>query len=144
MNTITTIGRLVADPEVREVNGSNVTTFRLASTTNTRDRSADDPNAMITNFYRVTVWGKSGDAIMKYMKKGDEMAVSGELVIRHYKTQDGKDATSVEINATSTMFLRKKGSGSSDNSSDIQHTSNTPKATAPAAPAAASDDDLPF
>lgn len=135
MNKLTTIGRLVADPEAKHAGNYDIVEFRMASTTATKERDSDD---YISNFYTVTVWSKNkGDYIMKYIKKGDMVAVSGDLTVRNFKKTDGTTATSLNVTSNDVELLRRKGDGNGTATQNTTHTSQP-------APSAVDPDDLPF
>ena len=134
VNKITTVGRLVADPEARQAGSYPLTEIRIASPTMTKQRDSDE---YVSNFYRVTIWNKNRcEYVMKNVKKGDLVLVSGDLTIQMYKKTDGTTATSIDITATDVELMRHKGDGNS----------NAPATTpAPAKKVeAATEDDLPF
>jgi len=134
VNKITTVGRLVADPEARQAGSYPIAEIRIASPTATKQRNSEE---YITNFYRVTIWNKNRcEYVLKNLKQGDMVCVSGDLTINMYKKTDGTTATSIDITATDVELMRRKGDGSS----------SAPTATpAPAKkPEIAMEDDLPF
>lgn len=124
MNSIAISGRLGADPEIRQVGDSRVTTFRLAETTSRKGQDG----SYITNWYRCDAWGKTGETCAKYLHKGDPVTVTGELMIRNYKDKSGQDRTSVEVKIDRFAFGGKSQA--------------TAQQTVPAPQE--SDDDLPF
>lgn len=72
------IGNLVADPEVRTIEGrytGSVTQFRVATSTAQKDA---DGNYM-TNYYSVSYWGTPGENLAKKAHKGDRVMVTGSL-----------------------------------------------------------------
>lgn len=153
MNQINVIGRLTRDPESRSVGNSTVVSFTLAAPTNTKDKAAANGSggaasngsggaaaAYVTNFYRVEIWGKRGETILQYAKQGDEIAVSGELTLRKYKTTQGADAWSFDIEANSFTLLRKKGA-SVENSGGSGGSANGPQSRRSAP---VEDEGLPF
>ena len=144
MNQINVIGRLTRDPESRSVGSSTVVSFTLAAPTNTKDQAAANGSgggaaAYVTNFYRVEIWGKRGETILQYAKQGDEIAVSGELTLRKYKTTQGADAWSFDIEANSFTLLRKKGSTVSEGASGGSANGPQSQRSAPV-----EDEGLPF
>lgn len=108
MNNITTIGYLTADPVVNTTpNGQNACKFRLASNNKRRDEN----NNFGTNFYNCTAWGKSGDVIARYFKKGQRILVSGDLTIRDYTDRNGAPRTSVDIDVRDWDFGERNNGG---------------------------------
>lgn len=100
MNKISVYGRVASDVTTQSYNGRNVANFRVASNTHRKDGDKKDEQGRqvyITNFYNVSCWGNTADNAAKYLKKGNRIAVSGDLVIRPYTTQDGRNGTAVEI-----------------------------------------------
>lgn len=135
INKIHTIGRLTADPELKEVNGIQCVNFNLASDTRNKDANGDNT----TNFYRVTGWRKSAEVLAKYLHKGDKIYIEGELVIRTYKNNSGEDRTSVNVTVTEFEFIQTKRNDSnaepsSEKKYDPPRTSETQ----------VDDDELPF
>lgn len=134
MNTITVYGRLSSDVNLHEVGGANVADFNVAGNTRRKDRQTDQ---FITNFYRVNAWRGLGETAAKFLKKGNRVCVSGELVIRPYVDKDGVKRQSVEIDALGIDLVETKA----------ESDGNT-QTSAPAAPAkftpVESPDDLPF
>lgn len=108
-NKVILAGNLVADPEGKVTpNGANYTSLRLAVNrkyVNQRGETVDDPL-----FVNVTVWGKNGDACLKYLSKGRPVLVDGRLQIKRYEGDDGTVRYFTDIVANSVVFL---GSSSS-------------------------------
>lgn len=131
MNKSFVNGRLTADPEVRDANGSSVTHFTVASDTSSKDANGD----YITIFYRCSVWGKRGETCAKYLHKGDRVTVVGEMVPRTYTDKNGQARFSIEIPFSDTVDILF------DKKPDV-----AAPAAKPAAKIAAADteDDLPF
>jgi single-strand DNA-binding protein len=77
MQQITVAGRLSADAETREVQSNTVTSFNLAVDQGWGDKK-------VTNWYRVSVWGKKGSGAAPYLLKGSQVTVVGELEIGEY------------------------------------------------------------
>lgn len=100
MNKIAIIGRLVAEPELRTTtNGINVCTFRVAVNRKFKNDEAD--------FFPVSVWREAGVNCNKYLKKGNQVAVVGQLQIRNYE-QDGVRKMAVDLIADEVEFLTPK------------------------------------
>lgn len=103
------IGRLTADPEVKEVNGRKVATFTVA---------CDDPFSKNgdADFYRCVAWNKTADLAEKHLVKGRLIHVEGRPKNRSYMQQkDGVEYRqySQEIVVNEVTFLDKKESGDS-------------------------------
>lgn len=104
LSTITVIGNVGQDPEMRYTpNGNAVTEFSVA--VNRRSRSRDGEWEDETNWYRVSAWGRLGETVNQYVGKGSPVCVEGRFWVRNYTTQDGREGTSNEINANEVVFL---------------------------------------
>lgn len=93
MNTVTVIGRLGADPEVKiEQDGRARTSFSVAD-----DQGKDKQGAERTNWWRCTAWGKTAEHIGNFFAKGSMIAVTGQLYAREFTGNDGKTRTSLDL-----------------------------------------------
>ncbi|MGM9876995.1 MAG: single-stranded DNA-binding protein [Bacilli bacterium] len=113
MNKAILIGRLTRDPELRTTpTGRNVCQFSVAVSrtfTNANgEREAD--------FINCVVWDKQAENLVKYQKKGNQIAVEGRIQTRNYDDKDGKKVYVTEILASNISFLDSKGTGTSSNS----------------------------
>ena len=115
---IVIMGNLTADPEQRTTpNGRELTSFTIA--VNTRTGAGREEN---TTFYRCTMWGNRGEAIAKYVSKGQQLLVSGTLSARSYQTKDGTERQSLEINVDDFSFVGSRRSQESDAQSKATNT----------------------
>ena len=101
MNKIFLIGRLVANPELKNAfDNVDVCTFAIA--VNYKD--AGKPS-----YFNISVWPK-GDLVptcYKYLQKGARVFVSGRLIINEYLKDDIKKIN-VEVRADEVAFLSPK------------------------------------
>ena len=133
MNKVFLIGNLTRDPELSETNsGIAVCRFGLAVS---RRRASDDAEQQ-TDFFNVTAWRGLADTISRFCKKGNKIAVTGQIQIRTYEDREGAKRTSVDIIADDVEFLSPK-------SNDEARTQETPKKK-PALEAFDDDSDIPF
>ena len=98
-NSITLIGRLTKDPELKYTQ-NNTPVCKMSVAVNRTDKGAD--------FFDVIVWNKQGENCANYMSKGKLAAVDGELHIRTYEKQDGSKAYVTEVVADQVRFLSPK------------------------------------
>ena len=111
MNQVTLIGRLVANPEVKQLqSGTQTASFKLAVD---REISREKKEAGETSadFIPVTVWGKTADFVINYLGKGRLVAVSGRLQIRDYTSKEGERRTFTEVVADKVKGLDKANTG---------------------------------
>lgn len=100
MNSTQQIGRLTADPDqVRETEHGKVTSFRLAVQRN-------NGSAKRADFFTVEVWNRLAETCAEYLREGREVAVSGRLEQREWRTDDDQPRERVVIVARTVDFLR--------------------------------------
>lgn len=105
MNKIQIIGRLTADPELKQTaNGVQVCSFTVAVN---RRFNRDE-----TDFFPVTVWREAAINCNKYLSKGSQVGVSGAVQIRRYDDKDGIKRTAVDVQADEVEFLSSKSDSS--------------------------------
>ncbi len=144
LNRVMLIGRLTKDPELRYTqNGTAIASFSVA---NNKTYSTNGEKKEEVSFFNVVAWGKHGEMIVQYCKKGQRVAIEGRLQQRSWENQEGKKQYSIEIVADNTQFLSTKGEGGgapASNSAPSQQSSGYQNAPVmdnnPF-----SDDDIPF
>lgn len=100
MNSVALIGRLTKDPEEkRTANDKAVCAFTLAV-----DRQFGDE----TDFLPIVAWGKLAEICGKYLARGKQVGITGEIRTRSYETQNGEKRYVTEINAQTMQMLGKK------------------------------------
>ena len=134
VNKVFLIGRTGKDPEVKEVNGTTVAKFSLATSENWKDKDGNKKEA--TEWHNIVIWGKLCDVVRKYVKKGDLLYVEGKIRTDKYE-KDGVTRYTTNIVVDQLTML---GSKSEEKNPNIGRT------TAPDAPdtGKSDDDDLPF
>ena len=111
LNKVQLIGRLGADPEVKQmVNGKNVARLSLATSQSWKDRNTGEKKEK-TEWHRIVVFNEGlVNVIQQYLKKGAQVYIEGQLSTRKWKDeQTGQDKYSTEIvlqgyNSTLTML----------------------------------------
>ena len=97
-NTVTLIGNLTDDPELRfTANGAAVANFRLAVTP--RVRQGDTWTDGETSFFRVNCWRQLAENVTETLGKGARVIVIGRLRMRSWETPEGDKRTVVEVEA---------------------------------------------
>ena len=135
MNVVCLMGRLTADPEVRQTpNGISVCSFSIAV-----DRFANGERK--ADFINVTAWRGTASFLCKYFSKGSMIAVQGAIQTGTYE-KDGVKRNTFEIVADNVSFCGGKNDRQSSNGTDAP--SFTPSADDFTALADDLDSDLPF
>lgn len=152
LNKVMLIGNVGKDPEVTTLeNGSKVAKFTLATSERYTDKSGQKQER--TEWHNIVAWGPQADVIEKYVTKGKQLYIEGQIRSRSWE-QEGVKRYATDINLSSFVFVgSNKEAGSAP--SPAPQVSSAPaskpaqyaaKAAAPA-PAPAMDDtdeDLPF
>ena len=114
MNKAILIGRLTKDPELRTTpTGRNVCQFSVAVSRNFTNANGERE----ADFINCVVWDKQAENLVKYQKKGNQIAVEGRIQTRNYEDKDGKKVYVTEILASNISFLDSKGTGATGNTS---------------------------
>lgn len=96
--TITVIGNLTGDPELRFTpSGAAVANFTVASTPRTFDRQSNEWKDGDTLFLRCSIWREAAESVAESLTKGTRVIVTGRLVQRSYETREGEKRTVYEL-----------------------------------------------
>lgn len=113
---ITIVGNLGADPEMRYLPGGDpVTNFTVAVN---RKRKVGTESQDETDWYRVNCFRRNAEVADQYLRKGSQVLVDGQLLIRTYTANDGSERTSVEVNCDTFTMLGGKQEGEREEASD--------------------------
>ncbi len=131
-------GNLTRDPELRSTtSGSSVCSFSVA--VNRVYKGADGSNKEEVSFIDCTAWGKLGEMISQYAKKGTGVLVSGRLSQRSYEGKDGVKRSRTEIVVEDFNFVGGQRDGGAGNYGGNDYGTSS----AASAPAEAIPDDIP-
>ena len=125
MNNISLIGRLVKDPELKNLSGgSSICNFMLAV-----DREYKDSNGQkVTDFIPCLAWSPAGKVVAQYFKKGDLIGCVGRLESRSYETESGEKKTYYAVNVNKVDFIQGKSGNSNSNARAEQAAPQAPQA----------------
>lgn len=104
MNTVTLIGTLTRDPEIRNGGETKVCAMRLAESNGSKDSPL---------FINVSAFGRQAETCKKYLSKGRHVAVSGRLRLRQWENDEGQSRSEHSIAADRVDFLpggKRRGS----------------------------------
>jgi len=96
--SITIVGNLVADPEIRYTpTGQAVATFRVASTPRFLDKTTNEWKDGDSLFLSCNVWRQAAENVAESLQRGMRVIVSGRLRQRSYETKEGEKRTVYEV-----------------------------------------------
>jgi single-strand DNA-binding protein len=99
LNKVLLIGRLGADPEIKQmVNGKSVARLSLATSQSWKDKNTGEKKEK-TEWHRVVVFNEGlVNVVQQYLKKGAQVYIEGQISTRKWKDeQSGQDKYSTEI-----------------------------------------------
>ncbi|MET8997198.1 single-stranded DNA-binding protein [Amycolatopsis sp. NPDC004169] len=125
--TITIIGNLTADPELRFTEaGTPVANFTVASTPRAFNRATSEWEDGEALFLRCTIWQQAAENVAESLTRGARVVVQGRLKQRSFETQEGEKRTVLELTvdeigpslryATTTVTKNAKNSTANANS----------------------------
>ena len=145
LNKVLLIGRLGADPELKEmINGKSVARLSLATSQSWKDKNTGEKKEK-TEWHRIVVFNEGlVNVVKQYLKKGAQIYVEGQISTRKWKDEStGQDKYSTEVviqgyNSSLTMLGSGNSSISSnqDNNQSIENTSQASQNDL--------DDEIPF
>ena len=114
LNKVLLIGRLGADPEIKQmVNGKNVARLSLATSNTWKDKNTGEKKEK-TEWHRVVIFNEGLiNVVQQYVKKGAQVYIEGQLSTRKWTDEKtGTDKYSTEIvlqgfNSTFTILSSK-------------------------------------
>ena len=114
---ITIIGNVGRDPEMRYTQGGvAVCDFSVAVNKNYTTSVGEQRDE--TTWFRVTCWRQLAETMGKYLTKGKQIMVVGEVSASAYTDKAGQPAATLEITANTVKFLgsRQEGDDAGGNS----------------------------
>ena len=166
LNHVSIIGRLVRDPEIRYTpSGTPVTKFSIA---NNVSFTVNNEKKDYVNYFDINVWGNQAVNCEKYLKKGSQVAIVGNIRQNRWDDKNtGQTRSKVEITASSVQFLTPASGASVQGAGNVSENSQrnnvsknvdmiqdpwndngnvgvTNPVNEPYVESASSDDDIPF
>jgi single-strand DNA-binding protein len=146
LNKVMLIGRIQPnDPELRYTqSGQPVCHFKLVTDDSYKDR--DGNLVERSEWHQIVAWGKVGEIIAQYTKKGSQIYLEGKIQTRKFEDREGQTRYITEINVSDFTFLdsapRAAGEGDFQRSAPMREPASTSPTNAPAP--GSGEDDLPF
>jgi len=110
INKVILVGNLGNDPDVKYTQGGMaITRISLATTSVRKDKDGNQQER--TEWHRVVFFGKLGEIVGEYLRKGSSVYVEGSLRYDKYTGQDGVEKYSTDIIADEMQMLGGRGEG---------------------------------
>ncbi len=156
INVVVLVGRLTRDSELKYTNsGMAIARFSIAVNRSVKRGEEWEDEA---SFFDVDLWGKQAEGVNRYLLKGQQIALDGELRQDRWE-QDGQNRSKVVITASNVRLMGSKPAEGGQAPAPRQeapaagHSAQPPLAAAPRATAPAQppitagdtfEDDIPF
>ena len=147
LNKVLLIGRLGADPEIKQtINGKSVARFSVATSQTWKDKGSGEKKEK-TEWHRVVVFNEGlVNVVQQYLKKGAQVYIEGQLSTRKWKDEkSGQDKYSTEVliqgfNSSLTML----GGGGTNSSKDSFSSQDKKQSDEISQTSNDLDDEIPF
>jgi single-strand DNA-binding protein len=112
VNKVIILGNLGKDPEIRYLpSGEAVANITVATTDKYKDKATGEPRE-ITEWHRISFFGRLAEVVGQYLKKGSQVYVEGSIRTRKWTDKEGQERYSTEIKAdTMQMLGSRQGMG---------------------------------
>lgn len=105
-NRVFLIGRLGADPELKET-AAGKTVAHMKMATNESYQNSQGERITETQWHTLVAWGKLAEKARVEMVKGTELSVEGKIVYRSYVDKDGAKKHAAEITVSNMSLIRQ-------------------------------------
>lgn len=148
VNKVIIVGNLGRDPEIRYMpSGDAIANIAVATSYKKKAQNGGDATE-ITEWHRISFFGKLAEIVGQYLKKGSSVYVEGRLQTRKYTDKDGVEKYATDIIAENMQMLNKVEGGGQAAPAQRQAPQQQGGAQRPAPRPAANfsdmDDDIPF
>ncbi|TWI60413.1 single-strand DNA-binding protein [Pseudoduganella lurida] len=115
VNKVIIVGNLGRDPEIRYMpSGDAIANIAVATSFKSKDRNTGEQKE-ITEWHRISFFGKLAEIVGQYLKKGSSVYVEGRLQTRKYTDKDGVEKYATDIVAQEMQMLGgRQGMGGGD------------------------------
>jgi single-strand DNA-binding protein len=120
MNKVILIGHIGKDPDLRyTASGTAVAKFSMA----TAEKIGKGENRkQQTDWHKIVTWGKQAEFVGEYVKKGNQLAITGKIQTRDWEDRDGIKRYTTEIIAHHLEFVGgKKDNNSQQRPATTEH-----------------------
>ncbi|MCX7026901.1 MAG: single-stranded DNA-binding protein [Spirochaetes bacterium] len=153
INVVVLVGRLTRDSELKYTkSGQPIARFALAINRSVKRNEVWEDEA---SFIDIDFWGKGGEAVNRFLVKGQQVAVEGELRQDRWE-QDGQNRSKIVVVASNVRLMgNAPGQGGqggsaysrtqpSNDSESSQESKGASSNLPPQKPVDNFDDDIPF
>ena len=110
-NNCSFIGNLCKDPEVRMIDGAekSVAVLDNSIAINRKFKNRQGQTVEETDFIPFSAFGKAAELLAKYVKKGDQVAIGGEMRLEKWQDKEtGANRSALKLRVENFQFLNNK------------------------------------
>lgn len=113
---VSLVGNLVKAPELIQFSSGRIKTTLVVAVNgiNKASRGNEGENTNSADFYRVETWGKLAELASKYLNKGNQVTVSGRLVLDRWTDKHGANRITPVVEANQLSLPPKPKTDSID------------------------------
>ena len=104
MINVTVSGHVGQDSELKNVSGTNVLTFSLASTKKVVKNGTSE---QVTHWINCSIWGDRAEKLKPYILKGSSLVCAGEGEVRVFNKADGTTGANLNVRVNDFQFMGK-------------------------------------
>jgi single-strand DNA-binding protein len=105
VNKVIIVGNLGRDPEIRYMpSGDAIANIAVATSFKSKDKNTGEQKE-ITEWHRISFFGRLAEIVGQYLKKGSSVYVEGRLQTRKYTDKDGVEKYATDIIAQEMQML---------------------------------------
>ena len=108
MNSVSLVGRLTRDPELRYTSSQMAIARFSIAIDRRRGKDGEEQGA---DFPNIVVFGKQGESCGDWLKKGSQVAITGRIQTGSYTKQDGTKVYTTDVVADRVEFIGSKSEG---------------------------------
>ena len=107
-NKVILMGNLTRDPELKNL-GSGTALCEIGMATNRKFKTQSGEMKEETCFIDITLWGRMGENLHRYLKKGDPVLIEGRLKFDTWETPEGQKRSKLSVVAEGMQFVPRGG-----------------------------------
>lgn len=120
MNSVSLMGRLTRDPELRYTANTQMANARFVVAVNRKlskekRQEAENKGYPTADFISCVAWGKTAENIANYFKKGNRIAITGHIQTGSYENQQGQRIYTTDVVVDSFDFVESNSSSTNTN-----------------------------
>ncbi|MEX0775598.1 MAG: single-stranded DNA-binding protein [Phycisphaeraceae bacterium] len=110
LNKVFLMGNLTRDPELR-YSQNNMAICKMGLAVNRRWRNQQGEQQEEVTFVDCTAFGRTGEVINQYLKKGKPIFIEGRLHLDQWQDKDGNKRSKLDVTVETFEFIDSRGVG---------------------------------